>query len=396
MGRNGFVFVVCGDNEHIETLNYALKALKQYSKSLIFVLTDKSRNKISIAHDNVINVETPKKFDHHQASIYLKTGAHKFLPKGNNYCYLDSDVIALSTECDDIFKEFIPPIRFAPDHCTLPAFSPSAIYCNCYEKNQREKKELRALLEQFDLSEKLSGYQKQHHNDLLKIIYKIRTKPLRNIRTIFKYIFAIKTFELNDTYYFKRQTRTWYLKETDEPILFDFRLIIKDVEHASNFKWSKIRIAWINEDGENIFNLTCQHLHEAINERFNIKVKKKNWQHWNGGVFLFNDTSHAFLDSWHNKTLEIFEDDNWKTRDQGTLVATAWEFGLQNQPLLSKKWNFIADYNNQFMELDKESGYISDNSFKHKYKPVFIHVYHNFGEKGWEVWDWIEDQLSLS
>ncbi|MEZ5002445.1 MAG: hypothetical protein R2730_05350 [Chitinophagales bacterium] len=393
MSKNAFVFVVCGDDEHINTLNYSIKALRSYSRKDIYVVTDRSRNEVDIEHDNVLDIQTPKEFSNHQASIYLKTGLHKFLPKGNNYCYLDSDIIALSEDCDKIFDEFIPPIRFAPDHCRLPAFSPSAIKCSCYERNEREKAELRALLEKFDLSEQLSGYQKEHHNELLKIIYKVRSKPLRNIKTILKYLFAFNRFNLNDTYYFKRKTRTWHLQETDEPILFDFRLIIKNIERSSTFKWSRLRIAWINEEGKNIFNLTCHHLHEAIQSKFDIKVRKGNWQHWNGGVFLFNDQSHDFLEAWFNKTMEIFKDDNWKTRDQGTLVATAWEFQLQNQPILDKKWNFIADYNNQFLELNPSTGYISDDSFKNKYKPVFIHVYHNFGMKGWEVWDWIEKKL---
>jgi hypothetical protein len=48
-----------------------------------------------------------------------------------------------------------------------------------------------------------------------------------------------------------------------------------------------------------------------------------DWQHWNGGVFLFDDSSVEFLSSWHEKTvMRIFDLPNWKTRDQGTLIAT--------------------------------------------------------------------------
>ncbi len=390
--ENIFVFVVCGDNEHITTLNYSLNSLKQFTDNKIIVVTDTSRNSLEIVHDNIVDIITPKEYDHHQASIFLKTSLHKILPVGNNYCYMDSDVITLSNECDQVFDQFIPPIRFAPDHCKLPAFSPSAIYCGCYEKNQREKKELRELLMKFDLSEKLSGYQKFHHNELLKIIYKIRSKPFRNISKILGFLFSCNKFQLNETYYFLRKSRTWHLTTTDEPILFDFRLIIKDVESHSSFRWSRYKIAWINADNENIFNPTCQHLADKIKEKFDIKVGKKKWQHWNGGVFLFNDSSKAFLDAWHSKTIAAFYDKDWRTRDQGTLVATAWEFNLQKHPLLDKKWNFIADYNNQFLEFDDDNN-ISDNAFQTKHKPVFIHVYHNFGNEQWDVWNWIDNQL---
>ena len=105
---------------------------------------------------------------------------------------------------------------------------------------------------------------------------------------------------------------------------------------------------------------------------------------------MFNDSSADFLESWHQKTVHIFTLPNWKTRDQGTLIATVWEFGLQNQPTLSKKWNFLADYHNSGLALKATDNLISDNGFKNSYAPNFIHVYHNWGKKDWSVWQWIE------
>ena len=152
-----------------------------------------------------------------------------------------------------------------------------------------------------------------------------------------------------------------------------------------------LRTTWFNEKGENIFKLRCDHLKEYIKNKFGIDIKKRKWQHWNGGVFLFNDSSHKFLELWHTKTMNIFEDPKWKTRDQGTLIATAWEFGLNNHKTLSKKWNFIADYYNPQLKLNKDKTKISDDSFRTSYEPAFIHIYHNFGLKGWSIWDWVAD-----
>lgn len=133
MTNNLFVFVVCGSKEHIDTLHFSLEYLKKYSQNTILVLTYSTRNEIPISHEHVIDVQAPTEFNHHQASIYLKTGIHKFVPKGHNYCYIDSDVIAFSPEVDAIFDEFIEPIRFAPDHCRLNYFSPYAVNCNCQQ-----------------------------------------------------------------------------------------------------------------------------------------------------------------------------------------------------------------------------------------------------------------------
>jgi hypothetical protein len=93
--------------------------------------------------------------------------------------------------------------------------------------------------------------------------------------------------------------------------------------------------------------------------------------------------------------MQIFNDPAWKTRDQGTLIATAWEFGLQDQKLLSKRFNFIADFYNHSLEVDASKNRISDDFFKTSYSPAFVHVFHHFGTKGWDVWDWIENKVAL-
>ena len=86
--KNSFIFVVCGAREHIDTLHFSLEYLKKYTSNEIWVLTDTSRNELPILHDKIVDVQTPGEFNHHQASIFLKTGIHHYFPKGNRYCYL--------------------------------------------------------------------------------------------------------------------------------------------------------------------------------------------------------------------------------------------------------------------------------------------------------------------
>ena len=74
-------------------------AIRSYydSKNKIVVITDSGRNEIKIDHNNIIDIETPREFNNHQASIYLKTSINKFLEKGNNYCYLDGDIVRITS-----------------------------------------------------------------------------------------------------------------------------------------------------------------------------------------------------------------------------------------------------------------------------------------------------------
>ena len=62
-------------------------------------------------------------------------------------------------------------------------------------------------------------------------------------------------------------------------------------------------------------------------------------------MFVFDKSSIAFLNTWHDYTMEIFNDPEWKTRDQGTLIATAWKFGLQYHQTLPIGYNFLISRN---------------------------------------------------
>lgn len=396
MRNNIFVFVVCGNKEHIDTLHFSLRSLMNFSKNSIIVVTDKNRNEIEINHQHIIDIPTPLLYNHHQASIYLKTGLYQFLPKGNNYCYLDSDVIALSSSCDQIFENFIAPIRFAPDHCKIKKFSPYSVNCGCLNKWSIDRDIFNNAIKRIE-----NKNTEIIHNDYLKIKQKqlqfdlesTKRSLLKKVCIGFKYFISCSKFKFNQDFYFDKKHKVWYLS-SGEVIKYEFD--IQTIEKQTGFKYARFTQQWLNKEGINIWNDQCNHLTDYILDAFNIVVKKKNWQHWNGGVFIFNDLSHKFLESWHKKTLKIFELSNWKTRDQGTLIATAWEFGLDRHPLLDKQWNFIADFQNKGLVLNELNGGISDDNLKKTYHPNFIHVYHNWGNSEWDIWNWIINKIELT
>ena len=140
-----YVYVVCGDKKYIHALHVSLRYLKHFSSLEILVVTDNSRNEITIEHDHVVSIATPQSLTNHEASIYLKTSIYKHLLAGPIYCYIDTDVIAVSNDVDRIFDHFSPPVTFAPDHYPLPFFSPYAVKCNCIAENLRLRLTLAVL-----------------------------------------------------------------------------------------------------------------------------------------------------------------------------------------------------------------------------------------------------------
>ena len=202
---------------------------------------------------------------------------------------------------------------------------------------------------------------------------------------------TIKTFKLDEDNYYYRKSKSWHDKEGK--VIIPFReSMVQDIEANSDWKWNEEKQRWITGEGIDVYNLTCPHLGQFIYNRFGIEVTDKNFQHWNGGVFLFDDNSEDFLNTWFDKTMQIFEWPEWKVRDQGTLIATVWQFGMQNNPLLPKKFNFLSDWNNLDMIMD-DAGNFTDDAFKTIVRPALIHIYHNFGRKGWDVWDYVSALL---
>lgn len=384
------MFVVCGSREHIDTLHFSLQYLRHFSKYEIIVVTDSSRNEIPVQHQNIVEVKTPENFSNHQASIYLKVGLNKFLPSGNNYCYLDTDVIALSEECDDIFNYKKGPITFAKDHCRMPKFSPSAVKCDCWEQNRKDIEGLEALMEKFDPSRKQQDpVMEKKKQQLVRKFEIIKQNKLNYLMVSLRFITTFKRFKLDDDTFYDRWKKVWHDRE-GRVIIMPAESMVKDIERNSVWRWHALRRRWLGPDGRDVFDLECHHLPQYIYERFGITINDKNFQHWNGGVFLFDDSSSDFLNAWFDKTMKIFTYSDWNTRDQGTLIATVWEMGLEKNPLLPQKFNFIADFNNPRLILDSE-GNFTDDAFKTKVKPALVHIYHNFGKKGWDIWDYVEN-----
>ncbi|PIP54114.1 MAG: hypothetical protein COX07_07095, partial [Bacteroidetes bacterium CG23_combo_of_CG06-09_8_20_14_all_32_9] len=83
--QNIFVFVVCGDNSNINTVNFSLRYLKKLTSNKIIVVTDLQRNESKIEHVHILDIKTSENFDNHKASIWLKTSLHNILPKGPLY-----------------------------------------------------------------------------------------------------------------------------------------------------------------------------------------------------------------------------------------------------------------------------------------------------------------------
>jgi glycosyltransferase involved in cell wall biosynthesis len=146
----------------------------------------------------------------------------------------------------------------------------------------------------------------------------------------------------------------------------------------------------------------CDHLVKAIKKSFRVKADP-NWQHWNGGVFVFSEKAAPLLDCWNTLTKQIIADDSWQTRDQGTLIAAAWKTGLQNTPTLPRKFNFIVDCFRNIPRDKRERTKACDLSCndsyslrKHKTKPhpAFLHFI-NGGvmKRGWKNWDETERLL---
>jgi len=391
--KNKFVFVVCGAREHIDALHFSLTALKRFTACEIVVVTDTARNEIPVLHEQVLSVTAPPQLDHHQASIYLKTGLHQFLPKGFTYCYLDTDVVAISKETDAVFNQKQGAVTFGADHCSLRQFSPHAVRCNCAEQNKKDQQEIKELLKKFGHDPQITDpglLQKQKRLQQKLEVIKHRKDEL--VLTAMRFLFSPGVFKLDkDNFYHPRQK--YWTDSKGNPILYEIpNGVIKQVEKTSGWRWSKLKRRWTSPQGKDIALLECGHLKQAIADKFKLSIDER-WQHWNGGVFLFDDSSHEFMEVWHQNTLSAFKDPYWKTRDQGTLIATAWQLNLQYSPLLSKKFNFIAYFYNPALMISDDKTSISDDAFVTLYEPAFVHVFDHFGVSGWEVWDWIENKL---
>lgn len=387
-----YVFVVCGADEHIDTLHFSLRYLQHFSDKAIWVITDSSRNTKAIAHPNLIDVVTPKHYNHHQASIYLKTSLHRYLPKEDDntlWCYLDTDVVAASTEVDTIFKQYYSPITFCTDHCRLPVFSVSAVPMVVTEEIAAQRERLKQTMAYYnEANQDESGQQPKSSISLGRFLLKQYFKLLAlSYAQQNKYVKRLGVFvgriskQIMQVFYTLDKDNIW--RHKDGSLVFDRHGDYTLYICGQGFFFNPHTRNWYNAQGEVLIEMESERLREAILAKFNVNITNPNWQHWNGGVFLFDKQSHQFLDNWHNWTMQIFEDAAWNTRDQGTLAATVWALGLQNHPTLPLAFNFLADYNKKDL---KYQGHLQFSLSEKSYSPYFLHIYHHWGDSNWQVW----------
>jgi hypothetical protein len=141
----------------------------------------------------------------------------------------------------------------------------------------------------------------------------------------------------------------------------------------------------------------CNHLQEAILSSFGVDIRDRNWPMWNGGVFLFDRASATFLQQWHNFACQSFGEGIWRTRDQGTLAATVWKFGLERAPMLPSSFNTIVDRMWGIAPADRPAASTAQFHVCKDYsldghggqpKPFFLHfVNGGVGQTGWHNWD---------
>jgi hypothetical protein len=440
-----YVFVACGAAIHIELLHKAIRLLRKQSEQPIVVVTDNRRNEQPIQHDTVLQIDTPPDFTHAEAAIFLKTGLGKWLsPKGEDvFCYLDTDVFAVSEATDLIFKHFVPPITFARDHSDLYHFSPDAIYDPATEKRLQN---IRALTQLYKTAHELDNAQKQQHSVQVELIRKAkahfnRKRPLhahhaedfqqlseklkiwsaklafsglkslhrvlwrlfhsvqpaekassfeRIHQLLFQAPFDFKTFAFLQTgLLFDKQRMAWFSPEGK--LILEENFVHDYISKDGRFLWDATAGYWRDRDGQMVDWPGSDLLRTHIKTDFGVDITQTSWNHWNGGVFLFAQASLPFLQQWHEWTTRIFQDPNWKTRDQGTLAAVVWDRQLDDHPTLPIEYNFIADY---YVERYKYlGGFTFESSSGKTIRPNLIHIFHEAGNPSWELWNDIEQLI---
>jgi len=388
-GKKAFYFVVCGAESHINTLHFSIKYLEKFSRYPVIVLTDTSRNKVPIVASNILDIKTPENLDDHQASIFLKTSLHRYIDTETIGCYLDSDVIALSEEINNIFDNYSHPVVFARDHASISTFSPYAVNCKCLENYKASVRQLEEAIKEINpFADTCNVETNMKTRELFRVFDSMKRNPFQLFRFLFRFQFSriiplCKKVNVAEGFHYN--TKSKLFMHGNEAVLNHAINFRKKLRKETGFSYNLLKMKWFDKDGNDVYRLSCTHLLTKIEEHFQIKGIDPTWNHWNGGVFLFSKESENFMEKWHQGCLKIFDLSDWKTRDQGTLIATVWEEKLQNHKVLDEKFNFLADYHNPLITWTPEKGFTRDNH-RTTINPAFIHIYHQFGNTEWEVW----------
>ncbi|MEQ8704667.1 MAG: hypothetical protein RIC19_12150 [Phaeodactylibacter sp.] len=442
-----YVYVVCGATNHIQLLHLSIRLLRKHSREPIVVITDLKRNERPIEHDTVVQVDTPPHYSNAEAAIFLKTGLWKWLAlrEGELYCYLDTDVFAVSNAVDKIFGQFVPPVTFAKDQGNLHHFSPNAVYD---PQTEEQLQNINLLKELYLEAAELDRAQKQKSPDYVRQIQSVKARfhenrPLHTLsarqvsragqrlkvwgskaffrlsrwihdavlfpfflfdhkkkeasferlhQALFQTPFDFKTFAALQTgLKFDEKREAWFTR--DGQLILEENLIHDHIATNSSFRWDSHSGKWRDQRERIVEWPGSNLLKQRIEEDFHTTITAPYWVHWNGGVFLFSNSSVPFLKQWHEWTLRIFNHPKWKIRDQGTLTAVVWDRHLSDHPTLPAEFNLIADYyTTAYTYLGNFSFKAQDDTILH---PAFVHIFHEAGNMTWPLWRDIE-QLSGS
>lgn len=123
-----FVFAVASP-EHAAGLSVSLAFLRRVTRAEIIVV--QRAGDPPAPHNQRLEVEVPTGLSAHQAAIWLKTRLHRLIGLDRPFCYLNSDVLALTPEIDQVFIAVASTLAFASDNVTLDDFSRYAVRCGC-------------------------------------------------------------------------------------------------------------------------------------------------------------------------------------------------------------------------------------------------------------------------
>jgi 4-hydroxybenzoate polyprenyltransferase len=358
---DSFVFVACGPARHLDRLEAAARRLRRFCENPVFVVTDEARND-------------------RQAAIALKTAAHRHLPAGRNWCYLDTDVLAVSAEADQVFLHHrAGGATFASDHGPLAQFSPYAVSCGCQSDDRRARQiEVLKLLRRF--------YTKPERSDAaLGVLTRVQAQYLAPVDTRQQRARQSRWVRRRVGLSWIEDDLAWVDAAGNAVVCPD---AVDVVERRTAARWDRTEKIWRDGDGAPLFPASCRHLCDAIRATFGVEVDPE-WQHWNGGVFVFDEGAFPLLDLWHEWTLGIFGRSPWHDRDQGTLVAAAWKLGVQDRATLPTAFNFIARYLDGGFVPDAARGLSRDGGLTFS-RPRLVHAMEGWRDPAWELWAWLD------
>lgn len=245
----------------------------------------------------------------------------------------------------------------------------------------------------FVFANQLKKIPQKFHNRILKLQSKTKILEASKDKSWYQ-LSGFKELVTRRNFVYDIDTRSWYNQQG--VLIFEEHFFWNSIQNNTYLKrLYHLPNYWITDDGHKLGQPSgIPLLIDLIEEKFDVTVTNPYWRHWNGGVFLFDEDSFDFLATWHRWSQAIWEDDKWETRDQGTLIATVWKYGLQNQPTLPMEFNFLVNYYKMLSGALINHG---DFSFtlnrRINIQPHCLHFFDHYGNKSWSVWQDIEKLL---